>query len=391
MDINNEKELERLQKKVALLEEEKTELVSRVRQLSEQERDKINLIKTLFEHLPYGVVMFDDGRRVIQINQAAAEMFGMEKRQLIGKSCTELFDCYGDAQLCKVIEHKQSLSQVRTSCPSSERVLLRSAVLNQLDGSSVVVESIVDITALEHASFEKNLALQTKSNFLANISHELRTPMHGILGSSDLLMLEKDKLSPSQAAYVEMLDGSAKRLWSLIDKLFEASSLEDNSIQLHESVFKLSLFIKQLEADFRLTLSNQNDAVFDCHQADYAIKADSLRLQQIIKGLLENASKYMEKGLIECSADVIESAGKSYLTVTVKDNGIGISKAHQQRIFNLFEQEQGSSARAYQGAGLGLAIARQLAVLMGGDIGLQSEPGKGSVFSLSVPVVVMPA
>ena len=382
-------ELDQLSRQIALLKEEKTELVKRVKDLSIQGKEKAAMIRNLFEYLPNGVVMFDHNRQVIQANQAAANIFAIEKRQLIGKRCTELFHCYEKNDSCPVLDQHQSINKLRTQAHQCDRVILRSAVLNKDDNNTVVVETMVDVTEIDTANREKTLALQTKSNFLANVSHELRTPMHGILGCSNLLSSKKQELPEKLQVYLETLATSSSRLWSLIEKLFDASNLEEDSVKLQLSTFESRVFFAELEAEFHMRVDEYtNQVVFSHPSQEHVIVTDPIRLHQIIMTLLENASKYTEKGKIECHSRLTEYEGGSQLVVEVKDTGIGISPERQQHIFNLFEQENGNEDRGYQGAGLGLAIARQLSNLMGGDILLQSTPGEGSVFTLTVPVEI---
>lgn len=380
-------ELIELQRQIALLQEEKSELVSRVRELSIQGKEKSSLIKNIFNYLPNGVVMFDHNRNVMQVNQATADIFGLDKRLMIGKNCTELFSCYKKTMSCPVLDRQQSVNKIRTDTYNCDRLLLRSAVLNKDGDDSVVIESLVDITELENATREKVLALQTKSNFLANVSHELRTPMHGILGCSNLLTSKKDQLPDKFQVYLETLNASASRLWALIEQIFEASNLEDDSVILQKSAFELDTFIKDIEAEFRMSVDEyKNEVVFINETTNQSIISDAMRLRQIMMVLLENATKYTSKGRIECRLMVIEADHQPSLQIAVKDNGVGIDPGRQQYIFNLFEQENGAENRQYQGAGLGLAIAQQLARLMGGSIELESEPGKGSTFRLIIPV-----
>lgn len=388
--MSENEDLVQIKKRIALLEEEKSELVKRVKDLSLQGKEKTNLIKSLFDNLPNGVVMFDQDRNIVQINQVAAEMFCQSKRLLIGRNCAELFDCYKKNKACPVLDQGTPLIKVRTHSYCSDLTLVRSAVLNLVDGSRVVVETLVDISEMEQATREKIIALQTKSNFLANFSHELRTPMHGIIGFSNLLMLKKDEVPESVASYIETMDQSVNRMWDLIEKLFDASNLEVNSIELKQSSFSLSTFMSELESGFSLLHDNHlNKVVFDCKADDINLRTDKQRLLQAVMSLLENASKYTNNGLIECTADTFIKNDILFLKIAVRDNGIGIAEKNQENIFNFFEQGDGSSTRAYQGSGLGLAIARQLAVLMGGDISLESELGKGSEFTLSVPVDIL--
>ncbi|MCK5334563.1 MAG: PAS domain S-box protein, partial [Gammaproteobacteria bacterium] len=230
-------DIQDLQRQIELLQEEKSELVSRVRDLSLRDREKSVQIRTLFDNLPYGVVMFDENRNIVQINQSAAKMLGFEKRQLIGRNCTEVMDCYERHLGCPVLDNSETLDQVRTGCFECGKTLLRSAVKNKGADGVVIVESFGDITELERATMAKTLALQTKSNFLSNISHELRTPMHGIIGFAELLSLDTSGLNEHAQSNIKELKQSASRLWKLLEKLFQAASLEENNLQVHAARF----------------------------------------------------------------------------------------------------------------------------------------------------------
>jgi len=380
-------DIEALQKALSLLEEQKSELVNRVRDLSLRDREKNNLIRILFDNLPYGVVMFDGDRNIVQINQAAADIFGFEKRQLIGHNCTDIISCYERNMGCPVLDGNLMMNQERTSCVACGKTLLRSAVKNKLSDGVVIVESFGDISELEQATIEKTLALQTKSNFLSNISHELRTPIHGILGFTELLKIDKTITSEHSHSNIEQLDISGKRLWKLLEKLFQAAHLEENTLQPDITSFDFDLFMSDFEAEVRLFFSGTSNTLkFDVETSIGYVMTDELKLNQILMGLFENAVKYTESGVIECYCRFELRDEKKWLLFQIKDNGVGIAESRQSEIFDLFEQEDGSGTRAHQGAGLGLAIVNQLVLLMGGDISLQSKPGQGSVFSLSIPV-----
>jgi len=386
-NIQGQPDVDALQKALALLEEQKSELINRVRDLSLRDREKNNLIRTLFDKLPYGVVMFDGDRNVVQINQAASDIFGFDKRELIGRNCTEFINCYERNLCCPVLDGEQVLNQERTTCVGCGKTLLRSAVINKLSDGMVIVESFGDISELEQATIEKTLALQTKSNFLSNISHELRTPIHGILGFTELLKTDKKITSEHSHANIEQLDISGKRLWKLLEKLFQAASLEENRLQPTITSFDFDLFMADFETEARLFFSETSNTLkFDVETSIGYLMTDELKLNQILMGLFENAVKYTESGLIECCCHLELRDEKKWLCFQIKDNGVGIAEEKQSDIFDLFEQEDGSGTRAHQGAGLGLAIVNQLVLLMGGNISLQSKPGQGSVFSLHIPV-----
>ncbi|WP_424100374.1 ATP-binding protein [Moorena producens] len=234
----------------------------------------------------------------------------------------------------------------------------------------------------------KNAALQEmdqlKNEFLANTSHELKTPLNGIIGIAESLIDgATGELSHSTASNLSLIVSSGKRLTQLVNDLLDFSALKHKQINLkikpvgmREITEVVLLLSRPLLANKNLQLINQVSSSIP------PVDADENRLQQILYNLVGNAIKFTERGMIKVSAEVVTS----YLKITVSDTGIGIPPDKLDRIFEAFEQGDGSINRKYGGVGLGLAVTKKLVQLHGGDIDVESTPNLGSRFSFTLPI-----
>ena len=228
------------------------------------------------------------------------------------------------------------------------------------------------------------LANKYKSEFLANTSHEIRTPLNGIIGLTESLIDgAAGQLNEKLTDNLELINSSAIRLSTLVNDILDFSKMEDHELGIQRKptdfyaisdvVIRIS---QELIGEKELELVNTIDENIPI------IDGDENRLQQILYNLIGNAIKFTEKGQVILSAKTTDS----FLSVSVKDSGIGISPANQKRIFESFEQEDGSTARIYGGTGLGLAISKKLVELHGGTIDVISEVGHGSEFVFTLPI-----
>jgi len=250
-------------------------------------------------------------------------------------------------------------------------------------------------TDLEHARFEAEQANQAKSSFLATMSHEIRTPMNGVVGMIDVL--QQSNLNGSQMETANIIHDSAFALLTIIDDILDFSKIEAGKLQIDYAPMGVAEAVEGVcETLIPLALKKGVElTLFTDPAIPSQVMGDTGRLRQILVNLANNAIKFssgqQRQGKISVRAELVESTPEqATLEFRITDNGIGIDEATQARLFTPFTQADTSTTRTYGGTGLGLVIARQLANVMGGEISLHSEPGKGSMFSVRLPFALLP-
>lgn len=235
---------------------------------------------------------------------------------------------------------------------------------------------IAETQRAEHAS-------QAKSHFIATVSHEIRTPLNAILGMAD--MLEDSSLDSNQRHYVSVFQRAGYRLLNLINNLLDIARIESGRCELEQIEFRLDEVVQRSVELVAPKAHDKGLAIEVCIAPEVVLSrvGDPARLQQILLNLLSNSVKFTEKGSVTIGIDAGE--GRS-VSITVKDTGVGIPQEKLTAIFHDFTQVDTSTARRYGGTGLGLGIVRRLVELMGGRIGVESTPGEGTTFRLTMNV-----
>jgi two-component system sensor histidine kinase/response regulator len=282
-----------------------------------------------------------------------------------------------------------------------EIALLR--IRNQLERERLRGEIELHRDQLEEQVKERTLSLaiakeaaesanRLKSAILANISHEFRTPMNGILGMVG--MAKRRTQEPKVLDYLDKAEESANRLLGTLTGLLDLAAAESSRLTLDHVPFAPADIISKIRHEFEGTVQSKGITLdFQTEGADQTgaqhFLGDPLRIQQVVYELVGNALKFSDTGTVTVrSSIVIEEAGKTSLVCTVSDQGMGIAKENLRLIFEPFHQVDGSSTRQYGGNGIGLALCRQLARRMGGDITVSSTLGEGSTFTLRLPLEI---
>lgn len=345
-----------------------------------------------------------DGR-CLYASPSTKELIGIDPRQLVGKYLLKRFHPDDAARVDQTFEAlangqtERSIIAFRSEIidrPGSYRWLEANCgvVADPQSGSRLeIIASIRDIShakemeeALRRARARAEQAAEAKSIFLANMSHEIRTPMNGVIGFTDLLA--NTPLGEDQRRYVELIADSGRSMMRLLNDILDVSKIEAGHMPLAQERVdvrsKIGGVIRLMEPSatakgIRLTQS------IDADVPD-AILADPLRLRQILLNLVGNAVKFTQQGQVELIATKAEEPAGPVLRIDVRDTGIGIAADRIEAAFESFGQADASIARRFGGTGLGLSITRQLVGLMGGRISVVSKLGRGSVFTVLLPI-----
>jgi signal transduction histidine kinase/ActR/RegA family two-component response regulator len=263
---------------------------------------------------------------------------------------------------------------------------------NQMLGSLREQRAAAEQRAVaEQARAVAEHANQAKSAFLANMSHELRTPLSAIIGYSELLL--NIATEPSQLELlpdIQKIHQSGRHLLALIDDVLDLSKIEAGRTQLESQLLDIRTLADEVVATVEPLLAKNNNCFDVCCPADIgSMRADPTKLRQILLNLLSNAAKFTDNGTITLSVARVAEAGADQIHFQVADTGIGISALQLTKLFQPFTQASTATSRLYGGTGLGLALSRHLARMMGGDITVVSELGQGAIFSVVLPAGIV--
>ena len=232
------------------------------------------------------------------------------------------------------------------------------------------------------------MASKHKSQFLANMSHELRTPLNAIIGVSEMLREDAEAAKQDVEPFDRVL-GAGRHLLALINDVLDLSKIEAGRMELHLETFPLVPVIEDVAKTIEpMASKNGNRLVINCPADLGTIHADQTRFRQSLLNLASNANKFTEQGSITVAAHHKRENGRDWITLAVTDTGIGMTPEQMNRLFQEFSQASSATASKYGGTGLGLAISRRFCQMMGGDITVASEPGRGSTFTIRLPRIV---
>jgi PAS domain S-box-containing protein len=364
-------------------------------QLDQRVRDQQFYTRSLIESNIDALITTDPRGIITDVNKQMEALTGCTRDELIGAPFKDYFTDPERAEAgIKLVLGETKLTDYELTArgrDGKETVVSYNATTFYDRGRKLqgVFAAARDIT--ERKRYEQSLqqANRAKSVFLANMSHEIRTPMNAILGFSQLMLRDQD-LTPRQFQYLGTINRSGEHLLALINDILEMSKIEAGRTALNPSTFDLPLLLKDLEMMFRVR-TDEKKLSFSMEmigQVPQYIVTDINKMRQVFINVLGNAVKFTEQGGVGLRVSVDregKTAGCPCLRVEVEDTGPGISPDEQIKLFRHFEQTK-TGQQAGTGTGLGLAISREFVRLMGGDITVSSQVGKGSIFVINLPL-----
>ena len=399
---------------------QEVELLSRFAQLASVALDNARLytatqeserrLTDIINFMPDPTLVIDAKGRVIAWSRAMEEMTGIPAQEMLGKGDYEYaIPFYGERRpvlLDLVLLPREELEQKYGGIKAKSSVLVAETYVPSLKGGGrylyatasalhnaqgeVVgaIETIRDITERKNAEVElqkakeaAEAATQAKSDFLANMSHEIRTPMNAVIGMAHLAL--QTELTPKQEDYLRKIQRSAHSLLGIINDILDFSKIEAGKMELESVDFTLDEVLDNVSTMMGVRIHEKElEFLLDTSRdVPLALVGDPLRVGQILINLCNNAVKFTEQGEIVVSTRVKEKGEHSVtLQFSVRDTGIGLTEEQKGKLFQAFSQADSSTTRKYGGTGLGLTISRRLVEMMGGEIWVDSEPGKGSEF-----------
>jgi PAS domain S-box-containing protein len=349
------------------------------------------------------LVALDAAGRIKSVNRAAQGLLGYSEAELLDQPfatiCRELFEDSDGTPMAKMgsslkIETDYRAKDGRLIPVSFSSSIMRDAA-GEIQGYVCVAQDITErkryeqeLKVAKEAAEEAN---RTKSMFLANMSHELRTPLNAILGYSEMLTEEANDLG--QESFVpdlKKIHGAGKHLLSLINDVLDISKIEAGKMDMFLETFEIRPLIDDVVSTIQpLVDKNENALIVSCREEIGGMHADVTKVRQGLFNLLSNACKFTKQGRITLKVARLEKNGVDWLHFTVSDTGIGMTPEQLGKLFQAFSQADASTTRKYGGTGLGLAISRKFCQMMGGDITVTSESGKGTSFTMQLPALVV--
>jgi signal transduction histidine kinase len=254
------------------------------------------------------------------------------------------------------------------------------------DQAAIAIENVRLFDEIQDKNRQLQLASENKSQFVSSVSHELRTPLNAIIGLTEMMVTNATRFGTEKALEpLKRVNAAGTHLLGLINQVLDLSKIEAGKLELNpESVNLAPLIDEVIGTAGQLAEKNKNRLVVEAEQNLGAITIDPMRLRQILLNLLSNACKFTKQGEVKLKARRVVNGG-NWMELAVSDTGIGMTPEQQAKLFAEFTQADSLTARKFGGTGLGLAISRRLARMMGGDVTVASEPGKGSVFTVRFP------
>jgi len=369
-----------------LVEEERKKLDQRL-------RDQQFYTRSLIESNIDALMATDPQGIIIDVNKQVEALTGCTRDELIGAPFKSYFTDPERAEACikLVLSEKKVTDYELTACDRDGKKTEVSYNMTtfydrdrRLQGMLATARDVTERKRFEQSLQEAN---RMKSEFLANMSHELRTPLNGIIGFTEFLFDEKPgPLKPKQKEYLGDVLSSARHLLQLINDVLDLAKVEAGKMELHPETFPVHKAVEEVAAVIKGIANKKHISVgIEIGAGLDAVKLDEHKFKQVLYNLLSNAVKFSDDGgQVSVKARRLDT---QQFEVRICDTGIGIKAEDINRLFTEFEQLDSGTARRFEGTGLGLALTKKIIEFQGGRISVESQPGKGSVFTVVLPVI----
>ncbi len=375
--------------------------ITEMKQAEQAIQESEQRLRVIAEAAPMAVliVTFDDGI-VRYANQRFCEMFGLDASSVVGIAARALYvDPKHRKRFIEELRergHVEGMEMLFRRAGGEEFWALLASQRIEFEGRPAMISGLADISdrkrmegELHKAIWATEQATRAKSDFVANMSHELRTPLNAIIGYSEILFEDAQSAGrESDMADLRRIQDAGRHLLGLIDNILDLSKIEAGKMTLYLETFELRPMIDSVAATISpLARKNRNALDVSCVGDVGAIHSDLTKVRQTLFNLLSNACKFTQNGAITLTALRDANEAGDWIEFRVTDTGIGMTPDQQARVFEAFTQADDSTTRTYGGTGLGLAITKNFCRLLGGDVTLTSEAGKGTTFTVRLPAV----
>ena len=384
---DNKKKVASLQKEVIELRKINADLNQQLNTYSQLNSSQVLLINKLVDKVPFGIILLDEQRKIIQVNAAGANIMDSSAEAMQGADYCKYFNCDAMVKESSPVFDtglETSLQQVDSSYNGKQ--ILHSAFSNHEGSESIVIETFIDITEIKQAEEELINLAKIKDEFLGILSHELRTPLNAIQGYGSLLEEDiKDSISADSELYLEKIKEAGGMLLKVVNGLLELSDLTAGKLKADFIPIDIQMIVSQLQYRFNDEFEKKGNKFIIESENIEPFEQDLLMTMKVLYELLDNANKFTDEGDIRLSISLEKNDHADWIKFKITDSGCGMTEETMRLIFTAFHQADSSLTRSYQGLGLGLSIVEKIVQLINGHIEVESHFGVGSTFTVLLP------